>query len=156
MERKIIAFIQALVGFEWFMAGVEKLKPGHAEYTKDFVKSVGYFASKNPNSSYKAFLVERVIPAKETFAYIIPWGEFLAGLGLLVGGTLLFFGKDSKFAKYASVGAILGSLFMNVNFYLAASWTSISTKSLNILMIGLEIALLVFWLKPRYKDKKKK
>jgi uncharacterized membrane protein YphA (DoxX/SURF4 family) len=146
MERKILAFIQAAIGFEWLMGGFEKLKEGH-EFANEFVKTIGFFASKNPYGFYKTFLLNTVIPAKDVYSVLIPWGEFLGGMAIFLGGALIILNKSNKYIRYINILALTGLIVANVNFWFAAGWTGPSTAGFNLVLTLIESALLFAWVK---------
>ena len=57
------------------------------------------------------------------------YGELLVGLALLLG-------------IFSEFGALVG-LFMSLNFYFAAGWTSASTETVNLVMAGVQVILLL-------------
>ncbi len=74
---------------------------------------------------YAAFLQHVVIPLVGIFALVIPFGEFLVGLGLIVGA-------------FTGMAAFFG-LFMNLNYLLAGS------ISLNPILCVLSLFLMLAW-----------
>jgi len=84
-----IAFagLQLLVGYEWLLAGGDKLLLGNfpaqlGELLNTLVSSghlVGFFT---------AILQGLVVPNATLIGYLIEWGETLAGLGLLTAGLV--------------------------------------------------------------------
>jgi hypothetical protein len=82
-----LAGLQIIVGYEWLLAGGDKLLLGGfpAQLGKLLLTIVGggqllgFFAS---------LLRELVVPNAVLFGYLIEWGETLAGLGLVTAGLL--------------------------------------------------------------------
>lgn len=82
-----LAGLQIIVGYEWLLAGGDKLLLGGfpAQLGKllltivDGGQLLGFFAS---------ILRELVAPNAVIFGYLIEWGETLAGLGLVTAGLL--------------------------------------------------------------------
>lgn len=82
-----LAGLQIIVGYEWLLAGGDKLLLGGfpAQLGKLLLTIVGggqilgFFAS---------ILRELVAPNAVLFGYLIEWGETLAGLGLVTAGLL--------------------------------------------------------------------
>ncbi|OGL74389.1 hypothetical protein A3C96_03795 [Candidatus Uhrbacteria bacterium RIFCSPHIGHO2_02_FULL_60_10] len=114
-----LVLIRLVLGLEWFLAGWSKVS--NPEFAGGLVKTLGFFVSKNPHSWYVGLVNDQIIPNVAVFAVLVAWGELLAGLSLLSGLLL-------------GVGLLAG-IFMNLNFYFAAGWTSPSTASLNLIMI---------------------
>ncbi len=140
-----ILLIQAILGIEWLKAGWEKLG---GDFAKSLPKTLAKFASENPYLWYKNFLLNTATPNASLFAFLVKWGEFLAGLIFLIGAVLLFFNlKNKGLVKFILVAVAISSFvtaFMNLNFWLAAGWTSVSTYGFNIVMFLEEIVLLFF------------
>jgi len=82
-----LAGLQLIIGYEWLLAGGDKLLLGGfpAQLGKlllgiaDGSQLPGFFAS---------LLRELVVPHAVLFGYLIEWGETLAGLGLVIAGLL--------------------------------------------------------------------
>lgn len=82
-----LAGLQIIVGYEWLLAGGDKLLLGGfpAQLGKLLLtiasggQLLGFFAS---------ILRELVMPNAVFFGYLIEWGEMLAGLGLVTAGVL--------------------------------------------------------------------
>lgn len=122
-----LALIRIFVGYVWLTAAIEKITGG--EFVAGMAKTLGFFASKNPIGWEKAFLTNVAIPNATVFGTLSMYGELLVGLALLLG-------------VFSEVGAIAG-LLMSVNFYLAAGWTSASTETVNLVMAGVQVVLLL-------------
>lgn len=121
-----LSFLRAFVGVVWIHAGIEKIIS--PEFFANFPKTIAYFASKNPNGFFIDFLSNFVAPNSAVFSRLVAYGELLVGLGLLFG-------------LLTNISAAVG-LFLNIMFYLGAGWTSISTATLNVQMIVLQIIIL--------------
>jgi thiosulfate dehydrogenase (quinone) large subunit len=116
----ILAVIRLYIGYSWLMAGWSKL-------TGDFDAS-GYLANavanpvKGPDGSmvygwYVSFLESFAIPNVDIFNTIVPLGEFLVGLGLILGcltSAAMFFGIVMNFAFFlaGTVSHIPTDLFL--------------------------------------------
>ncbi len=106
----ILAVIRIYWGYSWLTAGFHKINDGF--------DATGYLtgAIANPVAGpdgvvyqgYVSFLENFALPHVEIFNVLVPWGEFLVGLGLILGclTTLAaFFGLFMNFAFLLS-GAI--------------------------------------------------
>jgi thiosulfate dehydrogenase [quinone] large subunit len=82
-----LAGLQIIVGYEWLLAGGDKLLLGGfpAQLGKLLLTLVG---SGQLLGFFAAILRELVVPNAVLFGYLIEWGETLAGLGLLTAGLL--------------------------------------------------------------------
>src|SRR3972149_6033667 len=122
-----LSVLRIIVGVLWLFAGLEKLL--EPAYLEKFTGTIGYFASKTPYPLYKDFLNGFVMSNWTLVAYVVAWGESIVGL-LLVTGVF-------------SRAALVFATFLNINFYLGAGWTGVSTAMLNIFMISIQIVLLL-------------
>lgn len=126
--------IRFYIGYEWLIAGLEKL--GNPVWTgalagtavKGFLlgalqKTVG----AHPDvSSWYAYLIQNfAIPNATIFSYLVVCGEIVVGVLLLLG---LFTGP----------AALLGA-FMNLNYLFAG------TVSINPIMLVLQLFLILAW-----------
>nr|BBH91527.1 hypothetical protein KTC_62780 [Thermosporothrix sp. COM3] len=134
--------VRLYVGYQWISAGWEKLTgytlfgqpEGTSWLTSGDAAMHGFIqgALKNAAGAHPAvqswyawFLENAVLPNAHVFSYVIPFGEFLVGLGLIVGaltGIAAFFG-----------------FFMNLNFLLAGA------VSVNPVLAVLSVFLILAW-----------
>jgi thiosulfate dehydrogenase [quinone] large subunit len=125
-ENKIAAYIVTLirlyVGYEFLMAGFEKLSSGGKFTVAGFLAG----AVKNPVLSpakaieyptYVAFLKHFALPNAGLFNVLVPCGEFLVGLGLILGCL--------------TTAAAFFGLLMNFSYLFAGT---VSTNPLDILL----------------------
>lgn len=120
------AVVRLYVGYQWLTAGWGKITREGGFDASGFLKgAIGKAGGDHPSVSgwYASFLEGFALPNAGLFNILIPWGEFLAGLGLILG----------LFTTYALIGAA----FMNLNFMLAG------TTSTNPQLYTLAIILLV-------------
>ncbi len=82
-----LAGLQIIVGYEWLLAGGDKLLLGSfpAQLGKLVLTTVG---GGQLVGFFAAILQELVVPNAVLFGYLIEWGETLAGLGLVTAGLL--------------------------------------------------------------------
>ncbi|MEM5874890.1 MAG: DoxX family protein [Candidatus Aenigmatarchaeota archaeon] len=122
-----LSIIRIVFGIFWILSGLGKVM--NPDYVLSFPQTIESFMSKNPNKWYIPFLQNFVLPNSSWLAYLISYGELITGLALVFGLLINFF------LAYA--------VFMNINFYFAAGWLSISTAMLNFLMIAIQIILIL-------------
>ncbi|USG66157.1 DoxX family membrane protein [Brevibacillus ruminantium] len=85
----ILALIRIYLGYEWLTAGWHKLTSGFdaSKYLENAVNKPvlesGTESLMYPN--FVAFVKSFALPYVEVFNFLIPLGEFLVGLGLLLG-----------------------------------------------------------------------
>ncbi|HHV54246.1 MAG TPA: DoxX family protein [Firmicutes bacterium] len=130
-KRALLLLIRLYVGSQWLEAGWEKLHSPVWVGEKAGVAINGFFqgalakaTGEHPavQSWYAWFLKEIAIPSSGFFTYLIPIGETLVGLALILGAFTTF-------------AAVMGA-FMNLNFMLAG------TTSTNPILYTLEIVII--------------
>lgn len=139
-----LAAIQVTIAYEWFTAGWGKLSS--SEFVDGIGKTLGFFASQNPFPWYKDFLMGFASRNATLFAYAVEWSQIAIGLVLAVSIVWMVYGKNRKAPIIASVLALLGGLFMNLNFYLAAGWTGPGSSGINVVMFWTQAVLVYVWL----------
>ena len=111
------------LGIQWLEAGWHKVNDGFD--ASGFLQgALGKAAGDHPavQGWYATFLKEFAIPNVDLFNLLIPWGEVLVGLGLIIG--------------FMTIPALLAGAFMNLNFLLAG------TVSTNPILYTVAIILL--------------
>jgi uncharacterized membrane protein YphA (DoxX/SURF4 family) len=102
----ILTIIRLYLGYNWFTAGFHKITDGF--------DASGYLANavanpvKGPDGNmvyswYVNFLESFALPNIDVFNFIVPWGETLIGLGLLLGcltTAAMFFGLVMNFSFF--------------------------------------------------------
>lgn len=110
-------------------------------------KTLEGFAAKTPYISYAGFLTSTAIPNATLFGNAIRTTELLAGIIFVFGGIILLAGKRiPSAASWVMAIACFAAALMNLNFFLAAGWTSPSTWGVNMIMTLVEIILGVFYI----------
>jgi thiosulfate dehydrogenase [quinone] large subunit len=120
----LLTIIRVYIGYEWMTAGWGKLTGGFdaggflqgaiAKATGDHPAVQGWWA---------AFLEHGALPGVKLFNFIIPLGEFLVGVGLILG-------------TFTTFAALMG-LVMNAAFLFSG------TVSTNAQMLLLEVLIIV-------------
>ncbi|GIN85212.1 hypothetical protein J6TS2_15980 [Heyndrickxia sporothermodurans] len=104
----IWTILRIWLGIQWLEAGIGKI-------ANDF-DAYGFLQGAIANASgdhpavqgwYANFLQHFAVPNVEWFNHLIPYGELLVGIGLIVG--------------FATIPALLAGAFMNLNFMLAGT-----------------------------------
>ncbi len=140
-----IVLVQWTLAFEWLHSGWGKFTaPG---FMANIEKSLQGFADKTSYTTYAEFLKSVVLPNAETFGNAIRGGEIAVGLALVLAGVILLTKRRlPESATWLVVLAFFGGALMNVNFFLAAGWSSPSTWGINLVMGLLHIILGVLYL----------
>ena len=111
------------LGVQWLTAGWGKLTGGF-EVNGFLQGAMAKAGGEAPiiQGWYAGFLENFAVPNAGLFNVLVPWGEFLIGLGLILGA--------------ATIPALIAAAFMNLNFLLAG------TISTNPEYLALEVILL--------------
>jgi hypothetical protein len=128
--RYILAAVQAIVGWEWFMSGGNKLFSG--SFPQGLAKTLNNNMNNNPNSWYVTFLQQNVLPHSIFYGYLIEWMEVAIGV-IFLTGALLLLGQQRVQGEpqhhhavaYSIIVAIaaLAGIVMTVNFhFLMGGW----------------------------------
>ncbi len=108
----ILALLRLYLGFEWMIAGFEKISGGKFD-ASGFLKGAIANPVKGPDGSivygnYVGFLKSFALPNSGIFNVLVPWGEFFVGLGLILGAlttAAMFFGLVMNFS-YLMAGTV--------------------------------------------------
>lgn len=116
----ILTVLRLYLGYEWLTAGLHKLTGGFD--ASGFLKGAIANPVKGPDGSmvyatYVGFLKAFALPNAHIFNTIIPLGEFLVGLGLILGCL--------------TTAAMFFGLLMNFSYVMAGT---VSTNPLDILL----------------------
>ena len=111
--------VRLYLGYEWITAGWEKITDPHGAWVgatagsalNGFLQgAIGKATGAHPavQGWYADFLNNFVVPNSAVFAHIVAYGEFLVGVGLILGaltGIAAFFGIVMN-ANYLLAGAV--------------------------------------------------
>ncbi|WP_462408573.1 DoxX family membrane protein [Neobacillus sp. Marseille-QA0830] len=106
----ILTVLRLYLGYSWFTGGIGKLTGGFD--ASGFLKGAIANPVKGPDGAvvfgwYVDFLKGIALPNVHVFNFIVPWGETLIGLGLILGCL--------------TTAAMFFGLFMNFMFFLAGT-----------------------------------
>ncbi|AOM83811.1 DoxX family protein [Salisediminibacterium beveridgei] len=97
----VLTFLRVYIGWQWLTAGWGKI-------TGEPFDASGYLNGVVANESvqatyptYHAFIENFALPNAGIFSFMVAWGEFLVGLGLILGvltTAAIFFGVVMNFA----------------------------------------------------------
>jgi thiosulfate dehydrogenase [quinone] large subunit len=102
----ILTVLRLFLGYSWFTAGFHKLTGGFD--AAGFLGGAIANPVKGPDGAvvfgwYVDFLKHFALPNVDVFNVIVPWGETLIGLGLILGcltTTAMFFGLVMNFSFF--------------------------------------------------------
>ncbi|UOF88653.1 DoxX family membrane protein [Fodinisporobacter ferrooxydans] len=109
----VLTILRVYLGWQWLTAGFEKLtgaKPFDASgFLTNSIKHPVLGPAKDVvYPIFHWFIQNFVMPNMKVFNFLIPWGEFLVGLGLVLGvvtTTAVFFGMLMNF-MYLLAGTV--------------------------------------------------
>src|SRR4051795_1268709 len=106
ISAAILTIIRLYLGYAWFTAGYGKITGGFD--ASGYLKNAVANPVKGPDGSmvygwYVNFLESFALPNIDVFNFIVPWGEMLIGLGLMLGcltTAAMFFGLVMNFSFF--------------------------------------------------------
>lgn len=120
-----IALVEAAIGYEWLLSGLNKFLNGH--FTAGLASTLRDAMKNNPNGWWVSLTQHLVVPNLNLFGPLVPIGELLIALGFFASATLWVVrrpaGRRTRFLPFGVIGALLGSTMMTANFYLMAGNT---------------------------------
>ena len=144
-----LLLVQVCVGYEWFVSGLTKLIRG--DFPQGLAAELRDMSAGAPGW-YRGFLESVVLPHAAAFGYAIEIAELAVGVVLLVA-VLRLPAWIARRRPAATAVALVVGLFLAVNFALAngssfglglAGDSFDEGVDLDTLLIGLQLALLVF------------
>jgi thiosulfate dehydrogenase [quinone] large subunit len=126
--------VRVYVGYEWLIAGIDKVNSPVWVGDKAGVAVTGFIKGALAKTTglhpdvqgwYASFLENVALPNAETFSYVVAYGEVIVGIALIIG-------------LFTGIAAFFGS-FMNLNFLLAG------TVSVNPILFVLQLFLILAW-----------
>src|SRR5690242_11901212 len=120
----LLASIQLIIGWEWFVSGTNKVLSG--TFPQSLLDTLNTGIQNNPNSWYVSFLQKVAVPQSVSLGYMIEWTEVMVGLALLAGAVILI-GKprmrgDAQHRLVVAISVVVILLaavgaFFTVNFH---------------------------------------
>lgn len=117
-----VALVQLLFGYEFLDSGWNKLFSGSfpaglADNLKDMLQG--------QSGWYVNFANSVVMPHSVLFGYLVEWGEFLAGIGIIASALYFMLNKSENKTQYTiftvvSIASLVGAIFMSLNFWISA------------------------------------
>lgn len=139
-----LVLIQFVLAYEWLHSGWGKwANPG---YMDNIGKTLEGFAAKTPYSGYGTFLKNTALTNADLFGNSIRLAEIGVGIAFVLGGIILLSQKRlPSWAVAIIVIAFFGGALMNLNFFLAAGWSSPSTWGVNMVMGFIHLILAIYY-----------
>lgn len=122
----IWAIARVWFGIDWMTHGIEKITKGFD--STGFLN--GVLANEVSPEWYKTFIENVILPMSGFINFLIPVGELLVGLALILG--------------FLTIPALVGSLLMNLNFL----WAGVISS--NPSYVAIAIILLLGWRGTQY------
>lgn len=147
-----LLLVQFCIGYEWLVSGLTKLV--HGDFPGGLAAELRHMSSGAPGW-YHSFLESAVVPHAVVFGYAIEIAELVVGVVLLVG-LLRLPARIARRVPAATVAALVVGIVLAVDFALANGSTfglRLAPDSfdegvdLDTLLVGLQLALLVFALR---------
>lgn len=128
--------IRVYVGYEWLIAGLNKInnpawtgdKAG-AAITGFVTGALKKTAGEHPDVQgwYAAFLQNLVLPNAHIWSFMVAWGEVLVGVALILG---IFTGIAAFFGSFMNVNYLLaGTVSTNPVLFVLATWLVLAWKT---------------------------
>ncbi|TPG69633.1 DoxX family membrane protein [Brevibacillus laterosporus] len=139
----VLLLVRLYLGYTWLVSGWGKLSGGGFA-TEGFLKgAIAKAGGDHPavQGWWAAFLENIALPGASFFNFLIPWGEVLVGLSLLLGLLTTFSGLMGIIMNYA----FLFSGTVSVNPYLVLLTTFILVAGRNAGYFGLDRFVLPYW-----------
>lgn len=83
----MLTILRIFIGWQWLNAGWSKITSGKFDASGFITDAIGKVTGEHPSvqSWWADFLGMFALPNVGIFNILVPWGEFLVGLGLLLG-----------------------------------------------------------------------
>lgn len=99
----VVALVRIILGYEWVTSAWGKITGGGFDATGYLTNVITNPVAKGDEilyPTYNAFIEHVALPCVDVINFLIPWGEFLVGIGLILGVLTLpaaFFGLLMNF-----------------------------------------------------------
>lgn len=142
MTSRLLQLLILVDGLIWLRSSFGKVTGG--TFVSGLGGTLGKFSDKNPYPPVKSFLEGVAIPNASVFGLLTMWGEVLVAVAL-AGGVIYLLTHpkgNTTVLSFIALG-LIGGMFLNLIFWLAAGWTSPSADSLNLLMFATQFIALI-------------
>jgi len=124
----VLTFLRVYIGWQWLTAGWGKITGEGFDASGYLTGAVNNEAVIEQYPTYHAFIENFALPNAGLFSFMVAWGEFLVGLGLILGiltTAAAFFGITMNFA-FMFAGTVSSNpwLVLLTVFILAAGYNA--------------------------------
>jgi len=146
----IWTFLRVWLGYQWIVPAIEKLKDPTWVGSQSGVAITGFLKGALAKSTgehpavqwwYARFVENVALPNAKIFTYLVPYGELLVGISLILGAF--------------TIAGLLGGAFMNLNYLLAGTTSTnpvlytvaiiLMVAGVNAYKIGLDNLIISYW-----------
>ncbi len=144
--------LRVWLGYQWIVPAIEKLKDPTWVGSQSGVAITGFLKGALAKSTgdhpavqlwYAKFVENFALPNVKIFTYLVPYGEFLVGISLILGAF--------------TIAGLLGGAFMNLNYLLAGTTSTnpilytvaiiLIVAGVNAYKIGVDQLIISYWKK---------
>lgn len=148
----ILTVLRVWLGYQWIVPGIEKLKDPTWVGSQAGVAITGFLKGSLAKSTgdhpavqwwYAKFVENVALPNAGIFTYVVPFGEVIVGISLILGAF--------------TIAGLLGGAFMNLNYLLAGTTSTnpilytaaiiLIAAGANTYQIGIDKLLISYWKK---------
>ena len=142
--------LRVWLGYQWIVPAIEKLKDPTWVGSQSGVAITGFLKGTLAKSTgehpavqwwYARFVENVALPNAKIFTYLVPYGELLVGISLILGAF--------------TIAGLLGGAFMNLNYLLAGTTSTnpvlytvaiiLMVAGVNAYKIGLDNLIISYW-----------
>ena len=144
------------LGYQWIVPAMEKLKDPTWVGSQSGVAITGFLKGAVAKSTgdhpsvqwwYAGFVENVALPNAKVFSYLVPCGELLVGISLILGAF--------------TIAGLIGGAFMNLNYLLAGTTSTnpilytvaiiLMVAGDNVYKLGIDSLLISYWKKKHNK-----
>ncbi|BCZ46312.1 hypothetical protein psyc5s11_23790 [Clostridium gelidum] len=149
--------LRVWLGYQWIVPAIEKLKDPTWVGSQSGVAITGFLKGALAKSTgehpavqwwYARFVENVAMPNAKVFSYLVPCGELLVGISLILGAF--------------TIAGLIGGAFMNLNYLLAGTTSTnpilytvaiiLMVAGANVYKLGIDSLLISYWKKKQGKQ----
>jgi uncharacterized membrane protein YphA (DoxX/SURF4 family) len=135
---------QAFLGYEWLISGLNKLL--NARFNAQLLAVLQQSAQGGSYGWYASFIRQVVLPNHTVVGVMTELGEASIGVVLLLASGIALLLPDMPLARYvrlAAAAALLGSIFLALNYFFQSNVPLPWINTNNSLNEGVDITILI-------------